>query len=238
MPPPPTRCDPARQRHVFGDELGEIVDGATPQPLRTEPDERRAQPVASQLAALDGVARRASFQVDCHEPFPGRQVRFRATGKQLRPGTGPDEDPIGRAGGQEQDGHAFDVAVAVALAGRGARGALKQRLPGRDSHNRQPQPMGQALGRGDSHPQPGERARTDADYDPGQPQAPDVLLTQERSDGRQQRLAVSIAGGPGGLAVDAAGGGTSGHHHPSRGGVERQDGAPAAVVDCHGIASR
>ena len=102
-----------------------------------------------------------------------------------------------------------------------------------------PQPVGQALGRGDPDAQPGEGARTGPDDDPGQPRPADVLLAEEAPDRRQQRLAVPIAGGPGRDPVRLPVGRPGGDHHLRRRGVDREERVPPAVVRRrHGIASR
>ena len=124
--------DPARQRHVFGHELGEIVRVAGGDPGRPEPDERGAEPGARDLAEGDRRRVRAPVQVDRHEGLAVPERRFGARRQEHGRLAGPDQHPIGRSGRQQQDrGRAAGRArPAAPRPWRCPRSAARDRVPG------------------------------------------------------------------------------------------------------------
>ena len=83
--------------------------------------------------------------------------------------------------------------------------------------------MGQALGRRDPDPQAGERSRTGADDDGRRRGRCETELLEQRGDGRQERLAVAVAGRPVGRLDQLAGPRADRDDHPGRGAVDGQD---------------
>ena len=167
MPPP--RAAPATPRGSVtysGTSPARSSPPSAPQALGTHPDQGAAQAQSGALAARDGVVGRTALEVHRDQPLPGRQIRLGAAGQQ--PGRHPatDEHAVRRAGRQQQDratGPRVGPGAARRLGAAGPSPALhrggQHRLARRDPGDRQPEPMGQALGRRDPDPQPGEGAR-------------------------------------------------------------------------------
>jgi len=178
------------------------------------------------------------IEIDRHQPLPGAELRIEPAGQQSGGPGVADDDPVVRPGRQEQDGlpaPSAGIRQGV-LAGIEQRGG-QQRLGRRDPGDRQPEAVGDPLGRRDPDAKAGERTGPGAHDDPGQPRPAQVLLAQEPGDCREQGLAVAIAGRPGRQAVDLAVGRAARDDHLGRGGVDRQE-RPAAAVVGHAIARR
>ena len=114
-----------------------------------------AEPGVGRLAALEGIGRGASLQIQGDERLAILDLRLQSGRQWLGPPAGPDEDAVRRAGRQQQHGV-------------GESGRREQRLPGRHPDERDPEPVGHPLRRGEADAQTRERPRTGADDDPRQ----------------------------------------------------------------------
>jgi hypothetical protein len=95
----------------------------------------------------------------------------------------------------------------------------------------------EALRRRDADTQAGERPGSGAHDDADQARCPDVLLTEEAPDRRQQGLAVPVAGHPRRDAVRNPVRGARGDDDLRRGRIDGEDGSAPPVVG-HDAASR
>ena len=154
------------------------------QPGCPDPEERGGQAVVGREAALDRVRRGTPVEIDRDEPLAGPQVRVAPAGEEGRCRAVSNDDPVRRAGRQEQD------------AARVVAGRREQRLSGRNADDRTAEPVGEPLRGRDPDAQPGERPGPGADDDRPDRRPPADRFEQPL-DRRQERLAVAVAGRPG-----------------------------------------
>ena len=111
-------------------------------------------------AARQRLVRGSPYEVHGHEPLARSEVRLLPRGERYGRATGPDHEPVARTGRQQQDVrcHGAVEAFRGCHRGLGRLDGLDKHLSSRSPDQRDPETVGQALGRCDADPQPGEGA--------------------------------------------------------------------------------
>ena len=161
-PPRPRRVTPRGKVTYSGTSPARSSTSPRREAGRPEAEERGAEPARAASPRSSASAGARPSRSTATSRLAGARSGSWPAGQQFGRPPRPDEDPIRRAGRQQQDGGPARVPAASLVP---ASSASAVETP----DDRQAEPVGQALGRRDPDAQAGERSRAGPDDDPGQP---------------------------------------------------------------------